>query len=650
MLITKTVHYCFPNLTDVPSDTTASFSPITVYLPEENKSFISAKLGVSTFNESTVPVSYTKQYTALGLNGGAKTAIQNTNATGQSGESISLYYTNDYRNLFSSSFGANNLSASTQLDTIFTISGSAGAGLIQTQSFECSMLSLTYNCNTGSTQIKSVYIPLNAPVGDLSTTKPGSPNDVIPALDTYLPEANKVYRDIFIVVEGNENRATSTDSTLTMQIDSLTPTASFFFEGALSSDTFYQLFYKISGSVVFDTSTTHDFYIWSESLGRYCHPIVYMVVTYEYDESSTTSVMNSIMLPMEVTSTIGLSATDFQKASRTFFIEEPGPITTNRISYMLYMDQQAAQANLNARIGTGSFVTYTDRASVLCGSNALMIRNDNAYTFSRGRNSLEMDIYSTSGVANSSTNPSGYWMINYTSGKSSAGSYAHNSTVIQNIDPFGTVATATGRLISGVSASLKEPYYFLTSIGNSFYCLSTSLGGVSILPERLASEGGPEWMSSYTDISKTDSEVGIHAMYSTARSIYQRWVGDVASDRVDPKVQRDNAMITSISTQNNLDFLYTYHSITSSISGSVYNTGGQPVGLEVCRVETDEIILTGSRTGDGPYSFVWYDDTEPLYVRAQVGNTIGYSPQGTASIDTFDISLGSNYNININLS
>jgi hypothetical protein len=650
MPITKTVHYCFQNQNDVIANTTASFDSLMIYLPETNKSFISTKLGVSTRNKSSIPIGYTKRYTALGLNGGSKVAIQNTQNTGQSGESISLYYTNDYRNLFTASFGANNLSASAQLDTIFTISGSALAGLIPTQSFECSMLSVTYQCNTGSTQIKSVYIPLNAPSGDLSTTKPGTPNDVIPALDTYLPEANKVYRDIFIVVEGNENRASSTDSTLTMQIDSLTPSGSFFFEGALASDTFYQIFWKLSGSITFDTSTTHDFYIWSQSLGRYCHPIVYMVVTYEYDESSTTSVMNSIMLPMELTSTIGLSATDFQKASRTFFIEEPGPITTNRISYMLYMDQQVVQTGLNARIGTGSFVTYTDRANVLCGSNALMIRNDNAYTFSRGRNSLEMNIYSTRGVATSATNPSGYWMINYTSGKSSAGSYAHNSTVIQNIDPFGSVAAATGRLISGVSASLKEPYYYLTAIGNSFYCLSSGLGGVSILPERLASEGGPEWMSSYTDLAKTDTELGIHAMYSTARSVYQRWVGDVASDRVDPKVQRDNAMIASIGNWNNLDFLYTYHSITSSISGSVYNTGGQPVGLEVCRVETDEIILTGSRTGDGPYSFVWYDNTEPIYIRAQIGSNVGYSPQGTASIDTFDVSVGSNYNININLS
>ena len=650
MLITKTVHYCFPNLTDVPSDVTASFDPITVYLPEGSKNFVSAKLGVSTRILGPFALGYTKRYTALRLNGGAKTAIENTSATGQSGESYNLYYTNDYKNLFSSSFGVNNLSGSVELDTIFTVSGSAVAGFIQTQSFECSMLSLTYNCNTGSTQIKSVYIPLNAPPGDLSTTKPGSPNDVIPALDTYLPEASKVYRDIFIVVEGNENRATSTDTNLKMQIDSLTPTASFFFEGALSSDSFYQLYWKLSGSITFDTSTTHDFYIWSESLGRYCHPTVYMVVTYEYNESSTTSVMNSVILPMEITSTIGLSAADYQKASRTFFIEEPGPITTNRISYMLYMDQTSAQANLNARIGTGSFVTYTDRASALCGSNALMIRNDNAYTFSRGRNTVEMNVYSTNGATTSATNPSGYWIINYTSGKSSAGSYAHNSTVIQNVDPFGTAAAASGRLISGVSASLKEPHYFLTAIGNSFYCLASNLGGVSILPERLTSEGGPEWMSSYTDISRTDSEIGIHAMYSTARSVYQRWVGDTAGDRVDPRVQRDNAMISYIGNWNNLDFLYTYHSITSSLSGSVYNTGGQPVSLEVCRVETDEIVLTGSRSGDGPFNFVWYDDTEPLYVRAQVGSTVGYSPQGTASIDTFDISLGSSYNININLS
>jgi hypothetical protein len=77
--------------------------------------------------------------------------------------------------------------------------------------------------------------------------------------------------------------------------------------------------------------------------------------------------------------------------------------------------------------------------------------------------------------------------------------------------------------------------------------------------------------------------------------------------------------------------LFTYHAITYSVSGTVSGSAGGTVTLNLCRANTGERVLTTTRTGNGTYTFTWYDDTENVFVEArESGALIGRSDAGVA--------------------
>ena len=82
-----------------------------------------------------------------------------------------------------------------------------------------------------------------------------------------------------------------------------------------------------------------------------------------------------------------------------------------------------------------------------------------------------------------------------------------------------------------------------------------------------------------------------------------------------------------------------YHTITHKVSGSISNSSGGTVSLELIDLTSNTIFDTGSRVGNGSYDFTVYDDTKQYQVIAYESSTYkGVSKQGTPAND-FDISL-----------
>jgi hypothetical protein len=331
----------------------------------------------------------------------------------------------------------------------------------------------------------------------------------------------------------------------------------------------------------------------------------------------------------------GTTASDYQRASRELFIEEPGTITLQRLAMYFFWDQSGNIAGLNARVGTGSFVAYTDAASVLAGGNGCMIRNDTGATIARGRNTLQADIYRTD-TADLGANVSGFWIINYTSGKHASGVGAHNKTVLWNLSTTGTLAASELNTIAATAPIIPETNYYVTAVGTRYEYLSNSTGspaGVSVLVERLAAEGGIQWESAYTDIGETDPEVGLRTCYSQAKSIFKRWPGDPGEGRVDLETARRwrTVLANNCTSFDNLDLMLTYHTITFTAADVISGGFNGTVYLDLCRTLTNETVASTTRTGDGAFSFTWYDDTEQLYVSASDGTKVGRSQDTLAS-------------------
>lgn len=639
----KTVHYAFPTLASLTNNTLTNLTQITIFLPET---------GTKTFRSVVAHVTFDDIITATGgslttktlnfrLGAAAYTSIANASTLTHSTENQSFHLTADYTSHFTTNWTGTSMTADFQLQinqSTGTTTGMVNVGVT---------LEITYEYDdTSTTQIKSVMIPLNAPVSNITTG--AVTYDTFPALDTYLPETSKVYRNMYIVVQGNEHRnAAATDHTMTINLGASTVTTGNY-EGALSSDRWFRYVWNLTAAGFTATNATQNFQL-SATVARCNHPQCYAVITYEYNETTSTSIMNSVMLSLDMNSPFGgTTASDYQRAQRDFFIQEPGTITTNKIAFYPFWVQSAAIAGLNMRIGTGAFVTYTDTATVLCGTNGAMIRNDSAFTLVHGRNTLNFDAYRT-GTADLGWNTSGFWLINYTSDKHSTGSGAHNHSVFWGIQQNGTGTAASTYTIAATSVTIPETNHYITAIGTRLIVLMNSAGGVTAAytigglstgVEKLAAEGGIEWENVFIDIAQTDVENGTLYAWSQSKSIFKRWPNDPDSERIDVETSRrwrvnlppsSNTGAAAGSGWIGLSHIITYHTITYTVSGTVSGSSGGTVTLNLCRSNTGERVLSTTRSGNGSYSFTWYDNTENVFVEArESGTLLGRSDTGVA--------------------
>lgn len=614
----KTVKYAFPALASLTNNTLTTLTQITIYLPETGTKTFRSVVATITMDDIVTATggTITTKTANLRLGAAGYTSVANANTLTNSGENISLAWIQDYTSHFTTNWSGTSMTCDFQLQ----INQSTGTtlGMVNV----CVTLDITYEYDdTSTTQVKTVMIPLNAPVGAIATA--ATTYDTIPALDTYLPEASKTYRNIHVVMQGNEARnAATTDHTMTVRVGSASETTGNY-EGALASDRFFRYVYNVTSAYP-DTSTTQTFQP-TATVARVNHFQAYLVVTYEYDESTSTSIMNSVMLPLAIDSPMGgTTSSDYQRATRELFIQETN-ITAGRIAFYAFWTQAAAIAGLNMRLGTGSFVAYTDTASVLCGSNAAMIRNDSAVTLARGRNEFNVDVYRTD-TADFGWNLSGFIIVNYSSDKHADGSGAHNHTVEWGIDQYGTAASDTFKVISATAPTIPEANYFITALGVRLTHLSSTVpAGFIVHVERLSAEGGVTWENVYQDQVSSDAEIGMYFAYAQMRTLFKRWTGDVASDRMDIETSRRWRRFNfAVAGWSGLSMLLTYHSITYTAADSITGFTGT-VNLVLHRSANGEKVLETTRSGDGAYSFTWYDDTETLFVSADDGTNVGRS-------------------------
>lgn len=629
----KTVKYAFPALAALTNNTLTTLTQITVYLPETGTKTFRSVMATITMDDIITATGGTLTTKTFNLRVGAAayTSIANANTLTNSGENASFMFNVD----FTSHFATNWTGTSMTCDFQTQINQSTGTttGMVNV----CVTLDITYEYDdTSTTHVKTVMIPLNAPVAAIATA--ATTYDTIPALDTYLPEASKTYRNIHVVIQGNEARnAATTDHTMTLRVGSATVTTGNY-EGGLATDRFFRYVWNVTSAYP-STAATQTWQP-TATVARVNHFQAYLVVTYEFNASTTTSVMNSLMLPMELASPMGgTAATDFQRGSRELWIQEVNPVR-QRIAFFPFWQQIAAISTLNMRIGTGAFVAYTDTASVLAGSNAAMVRNDTALTLARGRNTLNFDVY-RSDTADFGWNISGFWLVNYTSDKHSSGVGAHNHTVEWRLLANGTAAAATNVTSTSTAMAIPETDYFITALGTQLIVQPSGTvapSGFAVLVERLAAEGGQEWEVAYIDSSQTDPEIGVYIMYSQVRSLFDRFPNDADEKRMNFETARRWRVhmngSTAVTGWVGLIAVASYHTIAYTVADSITGFSGT-VNLGLHRgdqntTQAGELVKTTTRSGDGTFTFSWYDNTEQVYISANDGTNVGRSTDDLA--------------------
>lgn len=636
----KTVEFAGTALASLTDSTLTAVTMPTIYLPESSKTFRSVIAKITMDDIVTVTgASITSRRLDFQLAAVAANSTINTNTITNSGENLSLEHVVDLTAYFTTNWTGSSMTCNASV--LSTQTGGTTLGMVNV----CITLEITYEYDdTSTTQIKTVWIPLDALTTASGLAKPGTATAVIPALDTYLPEASKTYRNIHIVVQGNEHRNTTVDHTMTLQIDTLTAVTTGNYEGALATDRWFRYVWNIAIGF-FTSNATHDFFLWA-SVSKINHPQVYMVVTYEYNDSTTTSVMNSLWMPARMDSPIGgTTSSDYQRSTTDLWIQEPGTITLQRLAFLFFYQGGGVITGLSCRIGTGSFIAYTDNVNVTGGNMGLMVRDDGAFTLARGKNTLTFDAYRTAtAYAQLGWTIGGVWLVNYTSGKATGGTSKHNKSVKRSIYSIGTSNGANLIEPAAVALNLPDTNYFITNMSCwAELAPNGTLGmtGYNILVERLAGEGGIKWEEVFADTTAPDPEYGTYFLYREVTKFHKRYSNDPDTSRFDLTTARRYKYFFSAITVHlyNMGMCYTYHGIATTLSGTISGSSGGTVTIKALRPSTLEVLAETSRTGNGSYSITVYDGTNDVVVVAYESDSLkGASKQDPAG-SSFDISL-----------
>lgn len=611
----KTVEYWFPELPSVTDNTDSLLTQITLYLPENSKVFRSVCMDVLIQDAEITANNVSRRQLSLRIGASGYTVVNNTVAISATSEQKWVNMSADFTALFNTSWSGTSMTCDGKV--LFD-----NAIVTPSQNWRSctTKLTITYEYDdTSTTQVKTVKFPLITPISSLSLTKPGTAVDTIPALDTWCPEASKTFRQITLVVQGNDEYAGTVDRALVWEIDTLGTYSSGLHESALNTACFF-----IHNQIqTFTTSATHSFYLWCATACM-AHTQAWLNITYEYDESASTTILNSLMLPMAFAGAAGgTTNADYQRGQIDFWIEEPATITIQRSALQLFWTQSDVLTGFQCRVNSGSWSgAQTSLASTVAGSCCSSFRCDNAITLSRGVNTLKADAYrtNTSILANAL---SSFWLLNYTSGKSSQGSGAHNHTVNRNILAHGTASNSRENIIAAIAMNIPESDYFINNFGVEGMITPNSASGhsgFSLQVERLTAENGVTWLDIYRDFYDVDNLIGKFSFYgSTDKDLYQ--FPNDARPRVDLKTARRYRSFNSASGWRTINALYTYHTITYTVSGTVSGSAGGTVTLGLISEYDKEIKKQTTRTGNGTYSFTWYDDTQQVYVDAYEDST-----------------------------
>lgn len=629
---TNTVEYSFNFITSsIAAGASGSHEPLVIHIPESGSHRTFRSVVVQTYfqQSAATPVSPSAMGGSIQFTGPALSPISTgiTSSTlANSGETMTLMCQRDvtgfFQAYFSSSFNHVTCSLTSQLTQATQPYTNIASKIIITYSYEELSSSIL---------LKTVRIPLEGKTGNLTTALTAV--DHIPALATYLPEANKNFRDLFfeIEVQNNTTATAAPDPQLNLSLDAEAAWGDGAPNDALRSAVYYYRILKrpdmnVSSSHVLSASTTNT------NTPFPCLTAV-LHATYEYDAKETTSVFNSLMIPIfDETGCIGGNTPALQtRYRRSFPIVDEGPIKVMSSSFKAWLSDGGA-IDLRTAFNSQSYQTYNWAASVRAGSLVMQRRiDDQLGPLQRGLNEFTFDAYRT-GTTNKSlgSNLSGMLYLNYTSSVNPEGIGSNSKTIITHHSAF-TNNTIPQLIIYSSSVNqpyMPEDYFYLISGGGLFYANATSTGTATqwvswqtqVRPEE---EQGSGWVGLYNGTVLSDAEAGIQPFAAFAADVWRRYPGDPAVGRVSYRKDRNFRWSWGPATFQRIvgNNITTYHSRQFTKTGSIYPNPGSGHTVYVYRDDTHELAMTASTDANGQYVVDFHNDTIDLYSEVKVSDT-----------------------------
>jgi len=662
---TKTVEYAFDayRSASLAVDTRFVFPTMSIYIPETgSRTFRSAFAEVHFRDNVTTGTNINSVMIGIKLGSAAfsDTTVNTVNSPGgfnNSGEHQSFALLQDLTSYFNTNFGSS-VTQSCQVALQF-------AAL--TTNNHSVKLYLTYDYDDAADiRVKTVRIPIGSTPTTISNTLQAVGTGSVPALDTFLPEVGKAYRNIWFEIQGNDGSGTVDDYIVT-SLDAETPVSSAIHERALGSAMWIKSIWKRDDMV---TSTTHSFNIGSaaaSAVTRYANMAVLMGVTYEYTHSLTSQSMNSLVIPLiDESGGMGDYLSDTTNypsiinssiVEKEFYISEPSPIVTKQSGLLMFYNATGGsfiRIKVNDNVG---WTRYTRlQGTLACGQYSMMHRFDqvgvqgydgvsnirtlsNIFKLQRGNNKIKVSFdldRATSTATTTATNASGIAYINYVSNKHPDGDAVHNQTRFYLINGHRTTNQFQQFDSTFAPTASLGSYYRNNAMGfGVFFVTGTTDGGIALTVRPTDAETGSgvtdSWTTLYESMYDISGERGIVMSYAQGISKFKRYPNDPDTTRMDlliPRIYRTEfpgpGSAATTTTADNIYFcgsmlLWTYHNIYTAVTRSIsgYTSGdGSGIPVSVYYSGSNELLYDVTTRSGGEYSFVAYDANTSLYATA----------------------------------
>lgn len=642
----KTIRYRMApseNPADIPHDTLVSVGTGSIWIAENGPStkvnitsamYFWAMQDTSTLTGATL----SDMRVDIGLDATASSTILNTTVdftnTGENWAGI--FGPLDATSYFNTNFGtAQSKTAYSWFDALVsTGTGTALRGIYP-------WIDITYEYSASAARRTDyLRIPLGTPIGAMPTAS-GFVFTTIPQLSgsggLLSDYGSLIIRDSWLEIAsftGVNN--VSTDININYSFDA-GATGSFpIRENALATD--LRILYILPNTE--STIAPHSLKLWSSLASRWYNTQVWLNVVFEYDPTTTTSVINTLQFPVVLPTPLTLTGggSPYNSFLRKFTITEPTPIVPLYSS----LDLRWCSTATNAIVIWGPLLkttTVTTPANAISGQFSVNLNIESA-SFSRGEN--EFSVFATTG-ATFGTTMSGLYTLIYRSAISPQGIDKHGRVIRKIIQSWDTTLKTDTQ--TQTYFTIPESNYYLVSVGIFFNTFTPAIGnGISIESQLEYIQGeyypSASYVSFSTNTNMADNELTHFEMFTSAEQLIKRFPNDFNPARVDIEISRKNRYLSPIQGQRFGSYWNVcYHSITASLSGIISNSNGGWITASLHRADNGELYAQQYLNGDGNYSFTVYDDTTPVYVDFWEDNTYKGRSKTAVAGSGFNVSL-----------
>lgn len=623
---TKTIEYVFPSHTaSLAAATRLTFPSQTLYIPEtSSRTFRSVFAEVNLRDNVTAATSLTSWLIGVQLTTASFSDVTITDTIGNSGEQQSFVFVRDLTSYFNSNFG----NGSSQICGIALQIGAISCINLSTKLF----ITYDYDDSSATTRVKTVRIPIESNLGQLTNTLAQVGSTQIPALDTFCPEASKVYRQVWFEMFANEAASAVTDFQLGVRLDAEAEVLRSVIESGLNSACWYKDIWVRNDMT---TNATHQFHARTTTTGRMSNFGAILHATYEYNHSTTTNVLNSIIVPFgqEIGFMGSTAVVSGSRSTVPVYIEENNPLL--RQSGIVAYFNAPATITVSMSFGNQTGRAYVStQGGLTCGQNTFVHRIDNnnpVPTLVRGLNNLRYHWFGN--VAARASSFDGYTILNYTSSLHSLGDGVHNHTTYWLNKE--TQADLTEYFTQQSMMNFADSDYFVNSILYNLHGQSLVAAEAFSLESEIRSNEshGDGWKNIGTKLALSDSELAVNNYFFDACNIFKRWSSDPNTERLDPKSLRIYKIGTTTPFWCALTSILTYHGITFNVTGALSGFSGNGTGIPIQVFKSsshDYLFMTTSSLGS--FTGTWFDNTENVYCSAyQDPVRMGRSDNGNGS-------------------